>query len=101
MVVQKLHQWLSAQPLPDQCFTQMRNLISTRCNGSGCHMNGGSAAGYNFDQDCSIVTYWNQINKSCVLYTMVKMPKSPQALLTAAEKQIITNWVNAGHRYTD
>ncbi len=82
-------------------FTQMRNLISTRCNGSGCHMNGGSAAGYNFDQDCSIVTYWNQINKSCVLYTMVKMPKSPQALLTAAEKQIITNWVNAGHRYTD
>lgn len=82
-------------------FTQMRNLISTRCNGSGCHMNGGSAAGYNFDQDCSIVTYWTQINKSCVLYTMTKMPKSPQALLTAAEKQVITNWVNAGHKYTD
>ncbi len=82
-------------------FTQMRNLISTRCNGSGCHMNGASAAGYNFDQDCSIVTYWTQINKSCVLYTMTKMPKSPQALLTAAEKLVITNWVNAGHKFTD
>jgi hypothetical protein len=82
-------------------FTQMRTLISTRCNGSGCHMNGGSAAGYNFDPDCNIVTYWNQINRSCVLYTMVKMPKSPQALLTAAEKQKITDWINAGHRYSD
>jgi hypothetical protein len=82
-------------------FTQMRNLISSRCSGSGCHMNGGSAAGYNFDQDCSIVTYWTQINKSCVLYTMTKMPKSPQALLTAAEKLVITNWVNAGHKFTD
>ncbi len=82
-------------------FAQMRNLISTRCNGSGCHMNGSSTAGYNFDADCSIVTNWSQINQSCVLYTMVKMPKSPQALLTTAEKQVITNWVNAGHRYTD
>jgi len=77
-------------------------LISTRCNGSGCHMGAGNnAAGYNFDTDCSIVTYWSQINRSCVTYTMTKMPKSPQSLLTAAEKLIITNWVNAGHRYTD
>jgi SprB repeat len=82
-------------------FTSMRNLITTRCSGSGCHMNGTTTAGYNFDSDCSIVTYWNQINKSCVLYTLVKMPKSPQALLTTAEKAIITNWVNAGHRITD
>ena len=82
-------------------FAQVRTLISTRCNGSGCHMNGSSAAGYNFDADCSIVTYWSQINRSTVLYTMTKMPKNPQSLFTAAEKQIITNWVNAGHRYTD
>ncbi len=83
-------------------FAQMRTLISTRCNGSSCHIgNGQNAAGYNFDPDCSIVTYWNQINKACVLYTMVPMPKSPQPLLTAAEKLVITNWINAGHRYTD
>jgi hypothetical protein len=82
-------------------FAQMRTLITSRCSGSGCHMNGGSAAGYNFDADCSIVTYWSQINKACVLYTMIKMPKSPQALMTTAEKLIITNWVNAGHLYTN
>lgn len=84
-------------------FAQVRQLITTRCSGSGCHMSGSAAAGYNFDADCSIVTYWDQINKTSVLYTAgwVKMPKSPQAFFSAAEKTIITNWVNAGHKYTD
>ncbi len=85
-------------------FTNMRTLISTRCNGSGCHIGtGNNAAGYNFDADCSIVTKWDQINKTCVLYTpgWVKMPKSPQPLFTAAEKLMVTNWINAGHKYTD
>jgi SprB repeat len=82
-------------------FSLMRPLISTRCNGSGCHMNGSSAAGYNFDNDCSIVTNWSQINGACITYTLKKMPLSPQAPLTAAEKLVITNWLNAGHRYTD
>jgi len=90
---------ISSGPL----FAQVRTLITTRCSGSGCHMNGGTAAGFNFDPDCSIVTYWNDIHQTTVLYTpgRVKMPKSPQAFFTAAEKAIITNWVNAGHRFTD
>jgi hypothetical protein len=85
-------------------FAQVRTLISTRCSGSGCHIGAGnSAAGFNFDADCNIVAKWNDINQTAVLYTpgRVKMPKSPQAFLTTAEKAIITNWVNAGHRYTD
>lgn len=85
-------------------YAQVRNLISTRCNGSGCHIGtGNNAAGYNFDANCSIVTNWNQINQTSVLYGngWVKMPKNPQPLLTTAEKAIITNWINAGHRYTD
>lgn len=84
-------------------FTQMRSLITTRCsNGNNaCHMNGGNKAGYNFDDDCSIVTKWSQINGACVTGTLNTMPINPQAPLTAAEKLIITNWVNAGHRFTD
>ncbi len=85
-------------------FAQVRNLISTRCNGSGCHIgSGNNAAGYNFDSDCNIVSKWSQINHTSVLYTngWVKMPKNPQPLFTAAEKTIFTNWVNAGHRYSD
>lgn len=79
-------------------FAGVRNIISTRCSGSGCHMNGGNAAGYNFDDDCSIVQYWSKINSSSV--TGNNMPKSPQPKLTTAEKQAITNWINAGHLYT-
>jgi hypothetical protein len=86
---------------PGPNFAQMRILITTRCSGSGCHMNGTTTAGYNFDSDCSIVTKWSQINAACVTYTLKRMPISPQAILSASEKLIITNWVNAGHRYTD
>lgn len=85
-------------------FAQVKNLVLTRCNGSGCHIgSGNNAAGYNFDSDCNIVSKWAQINHTSVLYTngWVKMPKNPQPLLTAAEKTAITNWINAGHRYSD
>jgi hypothetical protein len=82
-------------------FAQVRTLITTRCGGSGCHMNGQSQKGYNFDADCSIVTYWSQINRTSVTYTMTRMPINPQPLLTTAEKQKITDWINAGHRITD
>jgi hypothetical protein len=78
-------------------FTDVRTLITNRCGGSSCHMNGGNKAGYNFDNDCSIVTAWSAINTACV--TSNSMPNSPQPLLTAAEKQKITNWINAGHTY--
>ena len=80
-------------------FAEVKTIINTRCSGSGCHMNGGSAAGYNFDNDCSIVTDWSKINSSAV--TGNNMPKSPQAKLTAAEKQKITDWINAGHLYSN
>lgn len=85
-------------------FAQVKNLIITRCNGSGCHIGSGqNAAGYNFDSDCNIVSKWNAINQTSVIYGngWTKMPKNPQPLLNATEKAIITNWVNAGHRYTD
>ncbi len=78
-------------------FTDVRALITSRCGGSNCHMSGGNKAGYNFDNDCSIVTKWSPIYNSCV--TSNSMPNSPQPQLTAAEKQKITNWVNAGHTY--
>ena len=78
-------------------FTQVRAIITAKCG--NCHLNGGNTAGYNFDSDCSIVSKWSQINKACVTYQMVQMPPSQQ--LPTSEKTSITNWVNAGHRYTD
>lgn len=78
-------------------FSAVRTLIRSRCSGSGCHVNGSSAAGYNFDNDCSIVSYWSQIRNSCV--NSNSMPKPPQPTLTTAEKQTITTWINGGHTF--
>ncbi|MBK5272685.1 MAG: hypothetical protein JJE22_16925 [Bacteroidia bacterium] len=80
-------------------FATVRNIISTRCSGSGCHMNGSSGGGYNFDNDCSIISQWSKINSSAV--TGSNMPKSPQPKLTTTEKQAITSWINAGHLYSN
>ena len=79
-------------------FTNVRTIIHSKCG--NCHINGGNTAGYNFDNDCSIVTYWSQIKGTCVQpYTRPQMP--PAAPLTATQQAQITAWVNAGHRYTD
>lgn len=80
-------------------YASVKSLLTTRCSGSGCHTNGGSAAGYNFDTDCNIISNWSQINSAAV--TNGTMPKSPQSKLTTAEKQQITSWINAGHTYTN
>ena len=79
-------------------FNNVRTIIHGYCG--NCHLNGGNTAGYNFDNDCSIVTYWSQIKGSCVSpYTLRRMPTSGP-LSTTLQAQI-TAWVNAGHRYTD
>jgi len=78
-------------------FASVKTIINTKCGGSGCHMNGSSAAGYNFDNDCSIVSSWSKINDACVKSN--RMPKSPQTALSSAQKQAITDWINAGHSY--
>jgi len=76
-------------------FNAMRPLISTRCSGSGCHMNGESGGGHNFDADCSLVEHYDDIHSTCCV--TFSMPKLPQAPLSDSEKTIISAWVNAGH----
>jgi len=79
-------------------FTNVRTIIHAKCG--SCHINGGNTAGYNFDNDCSIVTYWNQIKGTCVQpYSRPQMP--PSAPLTSTQQSQITAWINAGHGYTN
>jgi uncharacterized membrane protein len=79
-------------------FSNVRTIIRSKCD--GCHLGGGSSGGFNFDNDCSIVNYWNEIKGSCVQpYSLQQMPTSGP--LSTAEQTQITAWVNAGHRYTD
>ncbi|NOT73496.1 MAG: hypothetical protein HOP08_01120 [Cyclobacteriaceae bacterium] len=86
---------------PGVNFAAVKVLIQTRCSGSGCHTNGQSQKGFNFDTDCKIVNAWSGINGSTITGTLNKMPISPQANLTTAEKQLIINWVNAGHGFSN
>jgi hypothetical protein len=77
-------------------FTKVDSLITVSCAGSGCHTQGGNGGGYNFDSKCSIVDNWNAINNSCVI-----IGNMPPSGFNSTQKQIITNWVNAGHAYTN
>jgi hypothetical protein len=79
-------------------FNNVKTIILANCG--NCHLNGGNDAGYNFDNDCSIVGYWSQIKGACVSpYTLTRMPRSGP--LSATLQAQITAWINAGHRYTD
>lgn len=76
-------------------FNLVRNLMIAKCG--FCHFNGGASGGVNFDDKCNIVTEWERINIRCVVEGTM-----PQAgPLSVSEKQTITDWVNAGHRYID
>lgn len=82
-------------------FSALKILVQSRCSGSGCHTNGQTQKGYNFDTDCNIVKAWSGINGSCVTGSLNRMPISPQPSLTTAEKLTITNWINAGHGFAN
>ena len=76
-------------------FNLVRNLMIVKCG--SCHFNGGNSGSVNFDDKCNIVTKWDRINTRCVVQGTM-----PQAgPLSTSEKQTITDWVNAGHRYID
>lgn len=75
-------------------FNLVRNLMIAKCG--NCHFNGGNNGSVNFDDKCNIVTKWDRINIRCVVQGT--MPPTP---LSTSEKQLITDWVNAGHRYID
>lgn len=86
---------ISANDVKGPKFTAVESLIKSTCG--GCHLNGGNDGGYNFDGLCSIINSWSEINSSCVIRST--MPKGNR--FTSSQKQIITDWVNAGHKYTD
>ena len=76
-------------------FTAVKNnIIVPSC--VSCH---GNSGGCNLNSDCNIVSYANKIKARCVDANPGPMPQS--GLLSANLRTQITNWVNAGGRYTD
>ena len=86
-------------------YALVKMLISGS-NGSGgycgpCHLNGAVNGGKNFDTDANIISSWDRIKARAVDNIPSQMPELPNAALSAADKQKIVDWVNAGHRISD
>ncbi|MBP6431508.1 MAG: hypothetical protein KA319_07065 [Ferruginibacter sp.] len=80
-------------------YYAVKNIINGYCG--PCHLNGAVSGGKNFDDDASITSSWDRIKARAVDNLPTQMPQTPNAPLTAQDKQKITDWVNAGHRTTD
>jgi hypothetical protein len=78
-------------------FSGVKTLIYSQCK--PCHVNGGSNGGVNFDSDCNIVLKKDRIKARAVDGNPSPMP--PNGPLTAAEKQKIVDWINAGGKYSN
>jgi hypothetical protein len=86
-------------------YAQVKMLIAGS-NGIGgycgpCHLNGGMDGNKNFDTDASIIASWDRIKARAVDNNPTQMPALPNFPLSTADKQKITDWVNAGHRISD
>ncbi len=77
-------------------FTNVKNLLAAKC--ISCHSGPSPAAGRDWTVDCQIVDFSALINQRAVV--IGDMPQGGP-MLTPAEKAIITNWVNAGAKFTD
>lgn len=84
---------LSAGPL----FTQVRSVLQANC--VSCHNNTIANGGMNWEVDCNIVNNRDRIRARAVDGNPSAMP--PTGLISAAERQKITDWINAGGRFTD
>jgi hypothetical protein len=78
-------------------FSSVKTLIISQCK--PCHINGGNNGGVNFDLDCDIVAKKDRIKVRSVDGTPSPMPTNGS--LTAAEKQKIIDWINAGGKYNN
>lgn len=74
-------------------FNLVNSLVQQKC--VNCHNQGGNSP--NLDSKCNVVNYWESINRVCVINKT--MPKAGP--LSSSDQQLITDWVNAGHLYTN
>ncbi|MFZ4707803.1 MAG: hypothetical protein ACOYMF_17505 [Bacteroidales bacterium] len=82
---------------PGPKFLAAKSIITSSCATSGCHIAPTNSGGVNFDSDANIVTNGSRIKTQAV--DLETMP--PTGPLSASDKAIISNWINAGGKVTD
>ncbi|MEO6536976.1 MAG: hypothetical protein ABIT07_07620 [Ferruginibacter sp.] len=75
-------------------FTNVKSLMTAKCR--SCHNNLRQDGGKNWEMDCNIVTDQARIKVRADDGTM-----PPTGSLSQAEKNIITNWINGGGKFSD
>lgn len=84
---------LSAGPL----FSAVKTLVQANC--VSCHNNTVANGGMNWTIDCNLVTFKDRIKARAVDGNPSPMPQG--GLLPASERQKITDWINAGGKFTN
>lgn len=78
-------------------FTAVRTLLDNNC--VSCHNNTIANGGMNWTIDCNLVTNKDRIKARAVDNVPSSMP--PTGPLSQTDKNKITDWINAGGRFTD
>lgn len=80
-------------------FTAARGVIQTNCAIPTCHTGPAPQGGINFSVDCNIVLNKDRVKARAIDGNPSIMP--PTGALPQADRDKITNWINAGGRFTD
>ncbi len=79
-------------------FAAVKAMMATNCATPGCHSGASPQNGLNFNDDCTIVAQSARIKARAVDGIGGFMPAAGQ--LSAADKQKITDWINAGGQHS-
>ena len=87
----------SAGPL----FTAVKQIIQNNC--ASCHSGAAPQAGRDWSVDCNVVANKDLIKTRAVdqAGTASQMPQPPNASLSAADRQKITEWITAGGNFSN
>ncbi len=82
---------------PGPKFLAVKSVVTSSCALSGCHIAPSNSGGINFETDANIVSNGSRIKTQAV--DLGAMP--PTGPLSASDKAIISDWINAGGKLTD
>ncbi|WP_343306797.1 hypothetical protein AAHN97_06755 [Chitinophaga niabensis] len=78
-------------------FSKVKQVLATYC--ISCHSGNNPQAGHDWSKTCDILLKWERIKARAVEGIPSPMPTS--GLIPQVERDKITAWIDAGHRYID
>jgi hypothetical protein len=78
-------------------FAQLSSILQNRC--AGCHSGNNPHAGIDFTHACDILKHWDRIEARAILGIPSPMPQA--GLISQQERNVISEWIKAGHRYAN